>query len=129
MWFYPPRATWLCQRRHPHSTCIFPQPFFLLAPHWSVTVLHEVISALGLEAKHTSPSLATIAGYVTSATCPVGTPWRQRWFPVGRASSLPGVERGSFARWRSWDDVIVRQLSEAHRARFPAVLTARRGVD
>lgn len=32
-------------------------------------------------------------------------------------------------RWLAWDDVILQQLSEAHRAMFPAVLTAKRGVD
>ncbi|KAA8577917.1 hypothetical protein FQN60_017508, partial [Etheostoma spectabile] len=40
-----------------------------------------------------------------------------------------GGESGPMGRWLAWDDVILQQLSEAHRARFPAVLTAKRGVD
>lgn len=38
-------------------------------------------------------------------------------------------ESGPMGRWLAWDDAILHQLSEAHRSMFPAILTARRGVD
>lgn len=36
---------------------------------------------------------------------------------------------GEVGRWLAWDPAILCQLSEAHQAMFPAVLTHRRGVD
>ncbi|XP_048885476.1 uncharacterized protein LOC125751053 [Brienomyrus brachyistius] len=36
---------------------------------------------------------------------------------------------GTIGRWLAWDPAILSQLSEAHRALFPAILTAKRGVD
>ncbi|KAK3565379.1 hypothetical protein QTP86_007112 [Hemibagrus guttatus] len=38
-------------------------------------------------------------------------------------------EGSTVGRWLAWDPAILSQLSEAHRAMFPAVLTSRRGVD
>ncbi|XP_078807431.1 uncharacterized protein LOC144994226 isoform X1 [Oryzias latipes] len=38
-------------------------------------------------------------------------------------------EGGTVGRWLAWDHVILSQLSEAHPAMFPAVLTCKRGVD
>ncbi|XP_023813719.1 uncharacterized protein LOC105354665 [Oryzias latipes] len=38
-------------------------------------------------------------------------------------------EGGTVGRWLAWDLVILSQLSEAHPAMFPAVLTCKRGVD
>lgn len=40
-----------------------------------------------------------------------------------------GGASGPMGRWLAWDDVVLQQLSEAQRARFPAVLTAKQGVD
>ncbi|KAG5286515.1 hypothetical protein AALO_G00015660 [Alosa alosa] len=40
-----------------------------------------------------------------------------------------GGDGGPMGHWLAWDDAILRQLSEAHQAMFPAVLTAKRGVD
>ncbi|XP_041941359.1 uncharacterized protein LOC121704885 [Alosa sapidissima] len=40
-----------------------------------------------------------------------------------------GGDGGPMGRWLAWDDAILHQLSEAHQAMFPAVLTAKRGVD
>ncbi|XP_076841988.1 uncharacterized protein LOC143486080 [Brachyhypopomus gauderio] len=42
------------------------------------------------------------------------------------ARSSQGVKMG---RWLAWDSKILSQLSEAHQAMFPAVLTNKRGVD
>ncbi|KAI4798281.1 hypothetical protein KUCAC02_022157 [Chaenocephalus aceratus] len=42
------------------------------------------------------------------------------------ARSKEGVSVG---RWLAWDNAILSQLSEAHQAIFPAVLTTMRGVD
>ncbi|XP_048885478.1 uncharacterized protein LOC125751054 [Brienomyrus brachyistius] len=36
---------------------------------------------------------------------------------------------GTIGRWLAWDPAILSQLSEAHRALFPAILTTKRGVD
>ncbi|XP_034036665.1 uncharacterized protein LOC117519426 [Thalassophryne amazonica] len=38
-------------------------------------------------------------------------------------------EGGTVARWLAWDTEILSQLSEAHQAMFPAILTSKRGVD
>ncbi|XDV45331.1 hypothetical protein PO909_013447 [Leuciscus waleckii] len=38
-------------------------------------------------------------------------------------------EGGKVGRWLAWDNAILCQLSEAHQAMFPAILTFRRGVD
>ncbi|XP_017564809.1 uncharacterized protein LOC108434293 isoform X2 [Pygocentrus nattereri] len=38
-------------------------------------------------------------------------------------------EGGTIGRWLAWDPAILSQLSEAHEAMFPAILTRRRGVD
>ncbi|XP_078799712.1 uncharacterized protein LOC144990380 isoform X2 [Oryzias latipes] len=38
-------------------------------------------------------------------------------------------EGGTVGRWLAWDRVILSQLSEAHQAMFPAVLTCKHGVD
>ncbi|KAL0963393.1 hypothetical protein UPYG_G00305780 [Umbra pygmaea] len=96
MWFYPPEPPGFVSGGIPTPHAFFRSRFFFWRPIgvWRCSLkCPRGDKCARPEAKHTSPSLATIAGYVTSATCPVGTPWRQRWFPVGRASSLPGVER------------------------------------
>nr|XP_055036624.1 uncharacterized protein LOC129423839 [Misgurnus anguillicaudatus] len=36
---------------------------------------------------------------------------------------------GKVGRWLAWDSAILCQLSEAHQAMFPAILTVKRGVD
>ncbi|KAJ8370303.1 hypothetical protein SKAU_G00103350 [Synaphobranchus kaupii] len=38
-------------------------------------------------------------------------------------------EGGTVGRWLAWDPAISSQLSEAHEAMFPAILTSKRGVD
>ncbi|XP_034035737.1 uncharacterized protein LOC117518641 [Thalassophryne amazonica] len=38
-------------------------------------------------------------------------------------------EGGTVAQWHAWDAEILSQLSEAHQAMFPAILTSKRGVD
>ncbi|XP_037619327.1 uncharacterized protein LOC119484539 [Sebastes umbrosus] len=38
-------------------------------------------------------------------------------------------EGGTVGRWMAWDPAILSQLSEAHQAMFPAILTSKRGVD
>ncbi|XP_074467496.1 uncharacterized protein LOC141753071 [Sebastes fasciatus] len=38
-------------------------------------------------------------------------------------------EGGTEGRWLAWDPAVLSQLSEAHRAVFPAILTSKRGVD
>ncbi|XP_045070259.1 uncharacterized protein LOC123484218 [Coregonus clupeaformis] len=38
-------------------------------------------------------------------------------------------EGGTMGRWLAWDAAILSQLSEAHQAMFPAILTSKRGVD
>ncbi|XP_049334412.1 uncharacterized protein LOC125801663 [Astyanax mexicanus] len=38
-------------------------------------------------------------------------------------------EGSAFGRWLAWDSAIVTQISEAHQAMFPAILTSKRGVD
>ncbi|XP_073709426.1 uncharacterized protein [Misgurnus anguillicaudatus] len=100
MWFYPPEPPGFVSGGIPNPEAFFRRRFFFWHPIgvWRCSLkCPGVISALGPEATHTSPSLVTTYVYVTSAMCPVGTPWRQRWLPVDRASRPTGL--GQVVSW------------------------------
>ncbi|KAL6490796.1 hypothetical protein MHYP_G00011410 [Metynnis hypsauchen] len=76
-----------------------------------------------------STSLTTTTGYVTSVMCPAGTQYSLRYCAMDPVQTARSGEGGTIGRWLAWDPAILSQLSEAHEAMFPAILTRRCGVD
>lgn len=71
MWFYPPSHPASLEAASPLHRPFSCRRFFF----WHPIRVWWCSLKLGPEATHTSSSLVTTSGYVTSAACPVGTPW------------------------------------------------------
>ncbi|CAM4684160.1 unnamed protein product [Leuciscus chuanchicus] len=133
MWFYPPEPPGFVSGGVPTPQAFFRGRFFFWRPIgvWRCSLkcprgdkcagaggnTHLSKSGYHTRVRH----ICDVSGWYTMATEVVACG------PCLKAAR--GGTSGPMGRWLAWDDVILQQLSEAHRARFPAVLTAKRGVD
>ncbi|KAK7131740.1 hypothetical protein R3I93_018338 [Phoxinus phoxinus] len=133
MWFYPPEPPGFVSGGIPTPQAFFRGRFFFWRPIgvWRCSLkcprgdkcagaggnTHLSKSGYHSRVRH----ICDVSGWYTMATEVVSCG------PCLKAARRG--ESGSMGRWLAWDDLILQQLSEAHRARFPAVLTAMRGMD
>ncbi|XP_039521831.1 uncharacterized protein LOC120475226 [Pimephales promelas] len=133
MWFYPPESPGFVSGAIPTPQAFYRSRFFFWRPIgvWRCSLkcprgdkcagaggnTHLSKSGYHTRVRH----ICDVSGWYTMATEVVVCG------PCLKAAR--GGASGPMGRWLAWDDVILQQLSEAHRAMFPAVLTAKRGVD
>ncbi|XP_038071853.1 uncharacterized protein LOC119740580 [Patiria miniata] len=135
MWFHPPECPGLAQGSIPAPEHFFHARVFFWRPLgvWQYSIRCPRLNCPGREDSniflyrsgyHSKVrQICDISGWYSMLTEVLSCG------PCNKAASKSGDKRVKWGRFLAWDMDIIKQLSEAHQAFFPAVLTARRGVD
>ncbi|XP_066289153.1 uncharacterized protein [Branchiostoma lanceolatum] len=124
MWFYPPEPPGVVQGNPPSADAFFRSRVFFWRPMgvWKYT--------LRCPSKDCKGAILNRSGYSSTVRqiCDVSG-WYSMVTEVLACNECKKSADRQMKKYNAWDDSIISQLSPAHQAVFPAVLTLKRGVD